>query len=288
MKAVKFLFILFLASAMNLSCSDDGINPNDLDDGSPLEYRQELNVSYGSDSDQVFDIYLPANRNLDTKVMILVHGGGWTSGDKSDMNPIKDLIRQDLSDIAIVNINYRLANDSNPPYPMQINDITSVINFLKNHQNDYIISDDIGFIGTSAGAHLSMLWSYAFDSENDVQMVASIVGPTNFTDPAYLNNENPLLQEILDVYGVEPTTAFLEEVSPYHQVTASAPPTILFYGGLDPLIPTSQGVDMQARLENLGVTHQFTLYPNAGHGWFGLELIDTWTKLRTFTETHLQ
>lgn len=288
MKAVKFLFILFLASAMNLSCSDDGINPNDLEDGSPLEYRQELNVSYGSDSDQVFDIYLPANRNLDTKVMILVHGGGWTSGDKSDMNPIKDLIRQDLSDIAIVNINYRLANDSNPPYPMQINDITSVINFLKNHQNDYIISDDIGFIGTSAGAHLSMLWSYAFDSENDVQMVASIVGPTNFTDPAYLNNENPLLQEILDVYGVEPTTAFLEEVSPYHQVTASAPPTILFYGGLDPLIPTSQGVDMQARLENLGVTHQFTLYPNAGHGWFGLELIDTWTKLRTFTETHLQ
>ncbi len=288
MKAVKFLFILFLASAMNFSCSDDGINPNDLEDGSPLEYRQELNVSYGSDSDQVFDIYLPANRNLDTKVMILVHGGGWTSGDKGDMNPIKDLIRQDLSNIAIVNINYRLANDSNPPYPMQINDITSVINFLKNHQNDYIISDDIGFIGTSAGAHLSMLWSYAFDSENDVRMVASIVGPTNFTDPAYLNNENPLLQEILDVYGVEPTTAFLEEVSPYHQVTASAPPTILFYGGLDPLIPTSQGVDMQARLENLGVTHQFTLYPNAGHGWFGLELIDTWTKLRTFTETHLQ
>lgn len=287
MKAIKYILILFFVSAISFSCSEDGVNPNDLELDNPLEFRQELNVSYGSNGNQVFDIYLPANRTIDTKVMILVHGGGWTSGDKGDMNIIKDLIRQDLPDIAIVNINYRLADDTHPPYPMQIDDITAVVNFLKNNQNDYVISEDIGFIGTSAGAHLSMLWSYVFDANNDVQMVASIVGPTNFTDPAYLNNQNPILQEIIDVYGINPTTEFLEEVSPYHQVTSTSPPTILFYGGQDPLIPTSQGVDMQAKLETHGVTHQFVLYPNAGHGWVGLELLDTWTKLKAFTDTHL-
>jgi hypothetical protein len=40
------------------------------------------------------------------------------------MNVIKDLIRLDLPNLAIANINYRLANQSEKPYPMQIEDIT--------------------------------------------------------------------------------------------------------------------------------------------------------------------
>ncbi|MFT5846323.1 MAG: acetyl esterase/lipase [Psychroserpens sp.] len=288
MKITKLnLLTLFIAFAL-FSCSEDDIITNNPGDATILEFRQELNVSYGSDSDQVFDIYLPANRTLETKVMILVHGGGWTSGDKVDMDPLKELIRQDLPNIAIVNINYRLADPDNQPYPMQIDDITTVINLLKANQNDYIISSDIGFLGTSAGAHLSLLWSYSFDIDNDVQMVASIVGPTNFTDPAYTESENPFLLEIINTFGLDTSTEFLEEISPYHQATSVSPPTILFYGGQDPLIPTSQGVDMETKLSELGVTHQFTLYPNAGHGWVGLELLDTWTKLKAFTETHLE
>nr|WP_321234101.1 alpha/beta hydrolase [uncultured Psychroserpens sp.] len=288
MKIIKYTLLILFISFGIYSCSDDNSNGNESQDGMPLEFRQELNVSYGNDPDQVFDIYLPANRTLATKVMILVHGGGWTSGDKADMDPFKDIILQDLPNIAVVNINYRLADENNQPYPMQIDDITTIVNLLKTNQDDYVISNDIAFVGTSAGGHLSMLWSYAFDTENDVKMVASIVGPTNLTDPAYLNNQDPILQEVLDLFGIDTSIEYLEEVSPYHQVTASAPPTILFYGGQDPLIPTSQGVDMEARLASLGVTHQFTLYPNAGHGWIGIELLDTWTKLKAFTETHLE
>ena len=254
----------------------------------PTEYYEELNVSYGSDSDQVFDIYLPANRSDETKVMILVHGGGWTSGDKASMTDFKNYILQNIPDIAVVNINYRLADETTQPYPMQINDITAIINHLKDRQSEYVISDDIGFIGTSAGAHLSLLWSYAFDTENQTKMVCSIVGPTNFTDPAYLDNSDPALQEVLDLYGIEATTEYLEEVSPYHQMTSGAPPTILFYGGVDPLIPTSQGISMRDKLVDLGVVHQFTLYPTEGHGWIGLNLFDTTVKLHEFIEIHLE
>ncbi|MGS2726495.1 alpha/beta hydrolase fold domain-containing protein [Psychroserpens sp. BH13MA-6] len=288
MKAAKNHLVTFFLILCVFSCSDDNNSvTEDPQNQTPLTYREELNVSYGNDSDQVFDLYLPANRSLSTKVMVLVHGGGWTSGDKADMNLLKDLIRQDLPDIAIVNINYRLADENNPPFPMQIDDITTIINMLKTNQEDYVISDDFGFIGTSAGAHLSMLWSYAHDANADSKMVASIVGPTNFTDPAYLENDNPILQELISTFGIDTSTAFLESVSPYHQVTSEAPPTILFYGGEDPLVPTSQGLDMETKLSNLGITHQFTLYPNAGHGWVGAELLDTWTKLKAFTETHL-
>ena len=280
--SILCLFILY-------SCSkNEVIELPDADTLDPTVYYEALNVSYGNDAKQTFDIYLPANRTEDTKIMVLVHGGGWSGGDKSEMNAFRDFVKQELPNLAIVNMNYRLADDNNSPYPMQINDITSVINYLKENRENYTIDDDFGFVGVSAGGHLSLLWSYAFDTDNDVKMVCSVVGPTNFTDSAYLNNTDPALQELIDLFGIDPTTEFLEEVSPLHRVTASAPPTILFYGGQDPLIPTTQGTAMRDKLEMLGVTHQFTLYPNAGHGWVGLDLLDTGIKLKAFTQTHLE
>ena len=287
MKHVKLIFFYLAITFVFYNCTEETTDNTTNTNLDATKYYQELNIPYGNDINQKFDLYLPANRTSNTKTIILIHGGGWSAGDKVDMNPFKDLIRQDLPNLAIVNINYRLADANNKPYPMQINDITSIINYLKTNKNKYTISDKFGFIGASAGAHLSLLWSYAFDTNKNINMVCSIVGPTNLTDPAYLNNTLPELQEILDLYGVNATTSYLEEASPLHRVTASAPPTILFYGGQDPLIPTTQGTDLRDKLVTLNVTHQFTFYPNAAHGWVGLELLDTWLKLKAFTQTHL-
>jgi len=277
---LSILFIFLLSS-----CKSDDVITNESDNLNAQEAYQTLDVSYGSDVNQKMDIYLPANRNLDTKIMILVHGGGWSSGDKSSMNPYKDLLLQNFSNLAVVNINYRLANETNSAYPMQLNDITSVINHLKDKRDYYAISDEIGFTGVSAGGHLSLLWSYAFDSNNKINMVCSIVGPTNFTDPVYLDNPN--FDTYMNQFNVNPTTSYLEEISPYHNVESSSPPTILFYGGQDPLIPTSQGVALNDKLEALGVIHQFTLYDDEGHGWGGLNAFDTWAKMKIFIENHL-
>ncbi|MFD1161867.1 MULTISPECIES: alpha/beta hydrolase [Hwangdonia] len=287
MNALKSTFLILIITLVAFSCSNETATEDPITSLDPSKYYEELNISYGEDADQKFDLYLPANRTANTKLMVLVHGGGWSAGDKAEMNPIKDLLRQDFPNLAIVNINYRLADENNNPYPMQMEDITTIINHLKDNKINYTISEAIGFIGTSAGGHLSLLWSYAFDANTNVNMVCSIVGPTNLTDPAYLNNTNPVLQELLDLYGANATTDFLEEVSPFHQATVLSPPTILFYGGQDPLIPTTQGTDMRDKLQSLGVTHEFTLYPNAGHGWIGLELLDTWVKLKVFINNHL-
>ncbi|MCF6297347.1 MAG: alpha/beta hydrolase [Flavobacteriaceae bacterium] len=265
------------------SCNTD--DTNHIDTLNSQQYYEELDISYGENDDQKFDLYLPPSRSLNTKIMILIHGGGWSSGDKNSMNPYKDIILQDFSDVAVVNINYRLSDKDNSPYPMQLDDITAVVNYIAEKRNYYIISDEIGFTGTSAGAHLSLLWSYAFDTKNKTKMVCSIVGPTNFTDPAYLEDPNfPLL---ISQFSLNPTTSYLEEISPYHNVTSSSPPTILFYGGKDLLIPTTQGIALRDKLNEFGVTHEFTLYPDEGHGWDGLNALDTWSKIKIFMQKHL-
>ncbi|MFK7811349.1 MAG: alpha/beta hydrolase, partial [Maribacter sp.] len=194
-------------------------------------------------------------------------------------------LRGELPEMAVVNMNYRLADENNAPFPMQTDDITKVVNDLKAKQSEYQIGEDIGFFGISAGGHLSLLWSYTFDTANQVKMVCSFTGPTDLSAPAYLNSENEVLRDLVLQFGAD--IEVLKNVSPLFKVQATSPPTQLFYGGADPLIPTSQGVELAARLTELNVVHEFTLYPNEGHGWVGANLFDTSTKLKAFVETHL-
>jgi acetyl esterase/lipase len=215
----------------------------------------------------------------------LIHGGSWVSGDKSDMNTIKTFVSALHPDVGIINMNYTLAGVNTPPIPLQTDDISAVVDYISTNKSSLIVSDDIGFIGVSAGAHLSLLWSYAYDDNDQVDMVCSIVGPANFTDPAYY--DNLIYQPIYQLFG-NPSIEFLESASPYHRATTTSPPTLLFYGGMDPLVPTSQGVDMDAQLTSLGVTHEFHFYPDEGHGWEGDNLIDTTSKISTYIEAYIE
>lgn len=291
MRALDNILLCFtLVFLFNFSSSDDSQELTPQNDTLSLSssYKELLNVSYGSDATQVYDIYLPEDRTTDTKTIILVHGSSWiSSGDKNDMNGFKDSILKDLPCYAIVNINYRLANENTQPYPMQLNDVTSMINHLKKNKFEYKISENYGFIGISSGAHLSLLWSYTHDIENNINMVASIVGPTNLDAPEYVNSSAPQLKTLITTFGNDASSEYLKKVSPFHQVTTIAPPTILFNGGQDPLVPTNQGISMHAKLTQLNVVHEFTLYPDEGHGWIDLNLFDTWTKLKIFTQKHL-
>ena len=283
MKRFKNTAFLCFFLVFSLGCSKDSPDeqtPNV--EPEVVEAYEALNVSYGPDENQVFDIYLPENRTNATKSIILIHGGSWVSGDKSDMDNIKAFISTLLPDVGIINMNYTLAGINNPPVPMQTDDISSVVDYISNNKLSLIVSD---VIGVSAGAHLSLLWSYAYDTNNQVDMVCSIVGPVNFTDPAYYNN--PIYQPVYQLFG-NPSIEFLETASPYHRATTTSPPTLLFYGGMDPLVPTSQGVDMDAQLTTLGVTHEFHFYPDEGHGWEGASLIDTTTKISSYIETYIE
>jgi acetyl esterase/lipase len=275
-----YLFITFFIATL-FSCNSDSVTEQMYDTSTE---KSLYNVSYGSNNQQVFDLYLPANRTTNTKTLLLVHGGGWTEGDKADMNYVINIIKQYLPGYAIANINYRLASTGNPAFPMQIDDLAAVVSKLKN-TDEYVISDNFGFIGVSAGGHLSMLYSYAYNTNNNVKMVCSIVGPTDFTDVNYTSN--PFMVQLFQTAtGIDYTTnpSFYQQISPLSRATSNSPPTILFYGNQDPLIPTTQGVNLHARLDQLGVYNEFNLY-NGGHGdWSLPDQLDAYGKMVTFVQ----
>jgi acetyl esterase/lipase len=272
-------FFYFLLFTLFISCSSDETLTTSQQ---PLKDETLSNVSYGSNSLQTYDIFLPANRTKEaTKTLIIVHGGGWVQGDKADTNFLVDIVKQNLPGYAIVNMNYRLATKDNPALPMQIDDIKAVVNKILT--SNYGISENLGFIGISAGAHLSLLYSYDYNTNNRVKMVVDIVGPTNFTDENYTNNPE-WIKQYFAITGLNyfENIDYFKSISPLFKATASSPPTIMLYGNADPLIPTTQGKDLQAKLNELGVYNEYNLY-DGGHGnWAQPDQIDAYTRMVNF------
>ncbi|MCF6307250.1 MAG: alpha/beta hydrolase [Flavobacteriaceae bacterium] len=295
MKKIFYILLLIYSTALFFTaCSSDDTNiETEIIEEESLTAETILNVSYGENSQQVYDIYLPAGRTSDkTKIIVLVHGGGWTSGDKADMEYFIPTLQLLHPNHAIVNINYVLASTSVPiihAFPYQFLDVGLVIDQIINQKEDLQVLPEFGLIGTSAGAHISLMYDYVYDTNNVVKMVADIVGPTDFTDPFY--SENPLFNILLDVLIDENVYVnnidLAELTSPAFQVSFSSSPTILFYGNEDPLVPLSNGNLLKYNLSEASITNSYTVY-EGGHGnWDEASLLDLQLQLSNFIDTHL-
>lgn len=67
-------------------------------------------------------------------------------------------------------------------------------------------------------------------------------------------------------------TALYMQASPYWVAHASVPPTLLVHGTQDELVPYSNSVRLQQRLDSLGVTNTLTTLQGAEHIWTGQTL----------------
>jgi acetyl esterase/lipase len=277
MKKLLILPFLLLFLTIGCSTSDDAGTKN-------LEAKTLLNVAYGPEAGQDMDVYLPAGRASDaTKVLVLVHGGSWVAGSKEDLALLVPIVQQKFPGYAIVNINYRLATEDSPALPKQVDDIQKVIDYLES--SSYHIADEYAFIGFSAGAHLSMLYSYGYDPEHKVKAVCNVVGPADFTDPAYLEHELYPFAALYLIGTSSPTQEQITNASPVTYITAQSPPTITFYGGQDPLVPASQGPLLKAKLDDFGVYNEFNFYPDGGHGdWDALIFQEVYGKIEAFLQ----
>lgn len=288
------LFALLATSLLGCASADDNepaytYNPVI----APENENQLVDLAYGDDPQQRMDLYLPAGRITDkTKVFIVIHGGGWFEGDKADMNFEIIMLKNTFPDYAIANINYRLGTKQSLGFPKQINDVQKVVAFLNSKYKDFHISKQYAMIGMSAGAHLSMLYAYKYNSNNQVKAVCSIVGPADFSDPQYEGNQL-FTKGVNYLVGEYPTyqdnPSIFNAVSPVKQITPKAPKTIMFYGDEDPLVPNTQGGRIQAKLNQYHVYNEYYKYEGAGHAnWTQEQLTDVNLKTVNFFRAYFK
>ncbi len=299
MKYVISITIALLVAFCALSCSttdEEVVISDDTSETPPeepivLEALTLFNVSYGDHPEQVYDIYLPAGRDATkTKTIILVHGGGWTEGDKEDVNGFISLVQTTNPDHAIVNINYVLAQPpSVPAFPNQFEDLGAVIDQLNTTHQELSFKNEYGLVGVSAGAHIAMMYDYTYDTDDQVKFVANIVGPSDFTDPFYADQPNfdLYVAGLVDESAYPDTTDYATVLSPAQIVSEMASPTLLFYGNQDPLVPLTNGQRLDTGLANADVERLLTIY-DGGHGnWSPASYLDVQQKITVYIETYL-
>ena len=273
------LLLLFLAS-----CNSETLTPNS------NESAAYPNVEFGSDALQKMDVFLPAGRTVNTtKTIVIIHGGSWTSGDKSEMTAVVDSLKKRLPNYAFINLNYRLAvNNAINVFPAQENDVKAAIEFYLGKSSTYEISKDIIVLGASAGAHLAMLHSYKNDTDKHVKAVVDLFGPTDLVEEW---NEGFLPQLALmaatgKTYDQDP--AIYTQSSPVNFITAQSPPTIAFQGGMDYIVIPAQTNILIAKLNSMGVSNQLVMYPNEGHGFSQANNTDAITKTLIFISKYVK
>src|SRR5690606_19118485 len=138
------------------------------------------------------DIYLPANRSGSlTKVLVLIHGGGWVQGDKTDMREYIPMLQGDHLKHAIVNLNYRLAIlNVRTAFPNQFLDLHFGLKCFSGAAATLIITPEFSLIGVSAGGHIALQYDYGYGVKDQVKMVSGSAGPASLKDPFYARSRD--------------------------------------------------------------------------------------------------
>lgn len=275
------------------SCNRDSLTPTPPTEVlKPVSYSD---VSYGTQELQKMDIYLPGGRSADsTKTIVVIHGGAWIDGDKSEMTFVVDSIRRRSPKFAFINLNYRLAyNGASNVFPSQELDVKAAIEYYLAKSTEYAVSKDLIVLGASAGAHLALLHSYKNDPEKHVKAVVDFFGPT---DLVAMWNEGALqLFDIIQLgliivtgksYTDDP--AIYTQSSPINFITPQSPPTIALQGELDDIVNPDQTTMLIDKLNSKGVSNQFVSYPNEGHGFSDAGNTDALNKIIPFLALHVK
>jgi len=222
------------------------------------------NQSYGPHQRNKLDMYFPSQHDTSTAVVILIHGGGWVAGNKTDWTS-EQINSINQTGFAVAAINYRYA-DGNFHHQMQ--DIEMAMDYINNKATSWNIGrNKFALMGGSAGGHLSLLYGHGFDTAHMVKAVVSLCGPTDMGDDVfqqYANNYQIgyVFQQFLGVTE-QANPQIYQEASPknYHANV----PTLLIHGTLDNLVPPAHSQMMFDTLNAYGITADTTFFGNAGH-----------------------
>jgi acetyl esterase/lipase len=248
--------------------------------------KVERDIAYGEAGRRNYlDIYLPEAKVENAPVLLQVHGGGWSIGNK-DQQGIPLMQHLAGKGWVCVAINYRLS--PRDAFPAHAIDIKKAIAWIRENIASYGGDPDyIAITGGSAGGHLTALtaltpntpeWQPGFeDADTSVQLAIPHYGVYDFAGSTGTKAATQLRDLFLQKYVLqkswsEDPKAF-EDASPILRITPDAPDFFVLHGAHDSLVPVDQARQFVARLREVskrtvvyaelpGAQHAFDIFPS--------------------------
>lgn len=234
------------------------------------------NVEYGRAAGVplLLDVSTPAGAGP-FPVAILVHGGGWSAGDKAgsnhpgdsaDISPWFSIL--DRAGFTWFSINYRMA----PQYrwPACAEDVDTAIRWVKTHAAEYRGDPRrIVLFGHSAGGQLVCYAATHATADTRVQAVVAFAPVTDLV--ADSERRGGLSSSLQRLFGLPPALtprakAILRQASPIDAVKPGLPPFLILQGTADRTVPPAMTAAFQAKLRAAGDDCDRLLIPGAPHG----------------------
>lgn len=246
--------------------------------GETAKYEVFSDIAYSTASERnVMDIYVPAEayEKEENGCILFIHGGSWSSGSKDEM--LGECVALANEGYITATMSYTLITDDNrDTYSVMtvLDEISLAIEEIKRFSEEKGLNiTKMATSGYSAGAHLSMLYSYSRADESAIPLAfaANKVGPSDFTTEAW-GEAGPRIAKMLA--GTAITDQYMQEgkekelielVSPVYYVDENSIPSLLAYGGKDKTVPIGNGESVKKAFEESGAVYDFILFPLSDH-----------------------
>lgn len=208
--------------------------------------------------------------------LVFFHGGGWTGGTPTQFNTQSAYLAS--RGLVCVQVQYRLLDKTDKAPPLDcVQDAKSAMRWVRSHAAELGIDPArIGAGGGSAGGHLAAFVALVPGSDDPSDDLK--ISPR----PAVLTLFNPVFDNgPVGGWGQARVGDRVKEFSPAHHIVAGAPPTIIFLGRKDPLIPTATAERFQTGMKAVGARCELFLYEGQVHGFFNKEPFKTKTLIET-------
>lgn len=213
------------------------------------------------------DVYRAVGRVGAAPCVVMIHGGGWDNGDRTQLPEVNHHLARIGYTVAAVS--YRLAPATR--WPGQADDVRAAVAYLAAHAGELgIDAGRIVLMGRSAGGQLATSVAYG-KLDTRVRGAVSFYGPHDqvfawgFSREDDILNAVKLLRQYLGGSPEEAPEAY-RTASAYLMVTAeNAVPTLCVHGRQDPMVWHKQSERLHAKLSGLGVPSALVSLPWATH-----------------------
>jgi acetyl esterase/lipase len=234
----------------------------------------EYDVVFGhaNGRDLKCNVYHPPQPGPGRPAVLLVHGGGWMTGDRSQLHGYGILLGR--IGYVCVATEYRLAGESK--WPAQIQDVKACLRWMRANADRLAIDPKKIIVeGNSAGAHLSLMIAgtpdepeFEGDGGNpgvptDVAACVAIYGPAIL----YAQDDPRMPQQLEFLFGRGAPDGVARRASPVEWITPDFPPTLLVTGNRDELVPAQSSFLMYQRLLEAGAPVELHVYADAPHAF---------------------